>query len=291
MPKVLITGSSGFLGSYLLRFAPSRYHLVAQYRNNLPKVPAKTVEYLNLDLISADLEQLGKMGPDAIIHTAAMASIDQCESQMEEAMALNLHSTTRLADISAANNIRFIFLSSDVIFDGRKGHYSETDEPFPINVYARTKVDAEKEILRRHKNVVVVRPGIFYGRTLNTRPSYTEIMLNNLHDGKQVYAFSDQYRTPIYIKDLVNALWELVDHSFRGIIHIGGPQKLSRLELGKILCDIFSLDENLLVSVPSSEARLVAPRPLDCSLDSSLASSVLKTEISDCRTGLQWAYR
>jgi dTDP-4-dehydrorhamnose reductase len=291
MPKILITGSSGFLGTYLLRYAPVQYKLIAQYRNNLPKVPSKTIEYLNLDLTSQNWNVLEKMHPDVIIHTAAMASIDQCESQQEEARAINFTSTLRLAGIAAAKNVRLIFLSSDVIFDGRKGQYSESDQPLPLNVYARTKVDAEKEILKRHKNTVVVRPGIFYGQALNTHPSYTEIMLNNLHDGKQVYAFSDQYRTPIYVKDLANALWELVDHSHCGILHIGGPQKLSRLELGTILCEVFSLDENLLVSILSSEARLAAPRPLDCSLDSSLAASILKTEITDCRTGLQWAYR
>lgn len=226
-----------------------------------------------------------------IIHTAAMASIDECEAQQKLAQQINYQATCRLVDIAAQRKIRFIFISSDVVFDGDKGSYSETDEPRAINFYAQTKIAAEKYIIENHPNAVIVRPGLFYGLALNGRPSFTEIMLQHLYAGKQIYVFIDQYRTPILVNNLVSALWELAENSYRGYLHLGGPQRVSRWDLGKLLCDIFKLDENLLIPVKSQEVKLLAKRPLDCSLDISLSRSLLKTQFVDCRSGLQLAYR
>ncbi|MBN2365699.1 MAG: NAD-dependent epimerase/dehydratase family protein, partial [Calditrichaeota bacterium] len=205
--------------------------------------------------------------------------------------AINNRVSVRLARLASDRNIRYIFVSSDVIFDGKRGNYSEKDKPNPVNFYASTKINAEKEILKICKDAVIVRPALFYGTAFKGRPSFTEIMLKNLYAGRQVFVFSDQYRSPISVKDLAKSIWELADHHFCGIIHLGGPEKLSRLEMGYLLCQIFSLDDNLIIPIRSEEANLAASRPPDCSLDSSLAASLLKTNIQDYKSSLQLVFR
>lgn len=290
-PTVLITGSSGFLGRNLLKFSTKNFNLVAQYRNSPPAAYGENVQFLKLDFLKNNWGKLNNIKLQVIIHTAAMASIDECEAQQKSAHQINYQATCRLVDIAARRKIRFIFISSDVVFDGDKGNYSETDEPHAVNFYAQTKIAAEKYVIENHPNAVVVRPGLFYGLALNGRPSFTEIMLQHLYAGKQIYAFTDQYRTPILVNNLVSALWELAENSYCGYLHLAGPQRLSRWDLGKLLCEIFKLDENLLIPVKSQEVKLLAKRPQDCSLNISLSRSLLKTQFVDCRSGLQLAYR
>ncbi len=291
MLKIIITGSSSFLGRNLLKFSPSGRKIFAFYRHNKPVGYGQDIKYVQLDLLSPNWDSLEKIHVDVIIHAAAMASLDECETQPEIAHRINYESTNRLVKYADKIGARFIFISTDVVFDGNKGNYVEDDIPKPLNVYAQTKVKAENFILSQHKNAVIVRPSIFYGRALNGRPSFTEIMMKNLYAGKQVFLFTDQIRTPLYVKDLASAIWELIDHNHCGALHIGGPQQLSRWQIGQILCRVFNFDENLLIPVKSEEVNLVALRPLDCSLNTNLASSILKTTFVDCSVGLNLAFR
>ena len=290
--KVLITGSSGFLGRYLIKFAPSQVDcLIAQFRTKPPRSYGRKVQYLPLDFLDKNWDELKKLHPHVVIHTAALASIDECEIQPELSWQVNVEVTRRLVDLANQWQARFIFLSSDVVFDGEKGNYLESDIPNPQNKYAEAKVEAEKYILNNHEDAVVVRPGIFYGLALNGRPSFTETILKNLHAGKQVYLFTDQFRSPILVNNLAVALWELAQLDFRGIINVAGPQRVSRIQMGELLCNMFKFDKSLLIPIRSDEANLIARRPLDCSLDISLAQKILKTTFVDCRTGFSIAYQ
>ena len=290
MSRVLITGSSGFLGLNLLKYSPQSHEIIAQYATHEPEKFHQRISPYCLNFHKSFLPELEQLHPEIIIHTAAMANIDDCEENPLEAHYLNFEVTRQLVDIAQRTGARFIFVSSDVVFDGKKGDYLESDIPRPLNVYARTKTDAEKYILKKLPEAVVIRPALFYGLALNGRPSFTEIMLNNLKSGRMVKVFTDQFRTPILINDLTKAAWELANNDFYGLIHLAGIQKLDRFELGQILCELFQLDTNLLFPVKSSDIRLKVTRPLDCSLNTSLAQSILKTKFVDCRTGLKRAF-
>jgi dTDP-4-dehydrorhamnose reductase len=290
MSKVLITGSSGFLGLNLLKYSPQTVEIIAQYRTHKPEGYNQRITSSCIDFCETDWSAIGNLNSEVIIHTAAMADIDACEEHPADAHFINFEVTRQLVHHARKINARLIFMSSDVIFDGKRGNYAENDKPRPLNVYGRTKNEAEKYILKHLPNAVVVRPALFYGLALNGRRSFTEIMLQNLKAGKEIKVFTDQFRTPILINDLVNAIWELAGNDYRGIIHLGGIQKVNRWQLGKILCELFQLDDNLLVPAKSSEIKQKVVRPLDCSLNISRANSILKTVFVDCRTGLKLAY-
>jgi dTDP-4-dehydrorhamnose reductase len=288
--KVLITGASGFLGRYLLKDSPQNTQILAQYFKHPIHSTGDEVQSLELDLTKSPFDKLAEFKPDVIIHAAAQSSIDACESKPEEAWRINFEATEKLVDFAKEMKCRFIYTSTDIVFDGKKGHYSEKDIPNPINVYGQTKLESEKYILENLKNSVVARLALFYGKALNGTPSFTELMLENLRAGKKVNAFTDQYRSPLPVSQLAQAIWELVDSDFRGVIHIGGSERISRYDMAKILCQQFNLPLRLVNPVFSHEVNLMAFRPLDCSLDISLAASLLKTQLIGYTTGLKFAF-
>ena len=288
----LLTGSSGFLGRYLLKYSPpDDQKIIAHYRTEPPAHYGRDVQFVQLDFLEDDWSALETLRPELIIHTAAMAAIDECEVKPEISHHINFEATRRLTDLAAERQARFIFISSDVVFDGSKGQYREDDLPNPQSVYANSKLQAENYVLEHLPDAVVLRPSVFYGLTLNGRPSFTQTMLRNLHEGKQVFLFTDQFRSPLLVNNLAEATWEIADMDFNGILHMGGPERMSRMEMGEVLCDLFKLDRSLLVPIQSAQANLIAPRPLDCSLNSSLAHQLLKTNLVDCRTGFSIAFR
>jgi dTDP-4-dehydrorhamnose reductase len=290
--QILITGSSGFLGRYLIKYAPLENDtIIAQYRQKQPESYGAEVKFLPLDFMQDEWEIPAQFQPDFIVHTAAIASLDECEIKPDICQLMNVEATKKMVDFAASHECRFIFISTDVVFDGKKGNYAEFHEPNPINVYSRSKFEGEQYVLQNHPDAVVVRPALFYGLALNGRPSFTETMLKNLYAGKQVFLFTDQIRTPILVNDLAKAIWELIRLDFKGAIHLGGPQRVSRFEMGEILCDVFKLDRSLLIPMKSEDAKLVALRPPDCTLDSSLAKKILNTPFVECRTGFNMAYR
>ena len=288
--KILITGASGFLGRYLLKHSPGEAQLLAQYLTQPVYFKSGNIQTIKLDLLKPSFDELIQFKPDVIIHAAAMASIDTCELNQDRAWTVNFEASRKLIDIAKRKQIRFIFISTDTVFDGKRGNYSEHDNPNPLNVYAQTKFESEQHVLENLDNAVIVRPALFYGISLNGSPSFTQIMLQKLKAGEQVKVFTDQYRTPLPVSRLAMGIWELVDLDFRGIIHLGGSERISRSEMGEQLCQQFDLPLELLIRVTSQRAGQIALRPLDCSLDISLGQDLLETAFPNFTEGLRSAF-
>ena len=147
MKKILITGISGFIGNYLHEYRPRNIQVTGTYFNNKTELPG-------IDLVQLDLAQVdefisqNEQNFDAVIHCAAEASLAECEKYPEKAFLLNSYATEKLAQWSEEQKGKFIFLSTDIVFDGEKGDYTEKDIPLPINIYGKSKFKAEKRILR-----------------------------------------------------------------------------------------------------------------------------------------------
>ncbi len=290
MQRVFITGASGFLGRYLLKQAPGGMQILAQYHHNPIPSTAPGLEMLPVDLTNPDWKEVLDFQPGAIIHTAALSLLDECEREPLLAEEINYHATVQLAEIARRTKARFIFVSTDQLFDGKKSLYSEGDPPIPLSVYGKTKAAAEKYLLAHLNNCVVARAALIYGKALHGKPTFTETMVNKLGNGQPVKLFVDEYRTPVLVQNLAAALWELAGSDFRGIIHLGGAQRVSRYEMGEILCRLFDFSTGLLIPTRLAELALPAPRPPDCSLDISLAKRTLHTRMVDCEEGLRLAF-
>jgi len=285
--RLLITGGSGFVGGHLIDQAKGEWNVCTTWKTR--PVAVRGVKSFKLDISSEKaIENLVlKLQPEVIIHTAAWGDLERCEENPEQAYHINTTSTEVFAEISEKIGSRFLFISSDMVFDGKRGKYRETDEPNPINVYGKTKLTAEKFIKAICTDYVIARSALIYGSPITGSNSFSEKILKRVSAHQTMPLFTDQYRSPILVQNLAEALLELSKSDFCGTIHLGGMDKTDRYTFGRCLVDIKGFSQDLLNPVSMSTCKTKAPRPKDTSFDISKACSLLKTQLLGFREGLK----
>jgi dTDP-4-dehydrorhamnose reductase len=270
--KILLTGARGFVGGHLLRRLRDRHDVTTAGRRPLP-VSARHVEGdLEEDRV---LDLLSRTDPDAVVHLAALTDADRCEELPERAQSLNADVPARLASAVARSCRRFVHVSTDLVFDGERAPYGEADAALPISVYGRTKLAGERGVVSAlGERACVARLSLIYGPRTSalSRPSFIERMLASASRGEMVTLFEDEFRTPIYVEDAAHALALLVERPMLPpVVHLGGPDRCSRLELGTTALNRFGLSSDRARACSQSEIGSRAPRPRDVSLTSSVA--------------------
>ena len=253
-PLALITGAAGLIGHYLVKTA-SRW---------APQWNVQGLTRAELDLTDSAAVQARwrELAPSVVIHCAAMSRTKDCESHPEQARRINVEATAHLARLS--EHVPFIFLSSGEVFDGSTGWYRETDEPNPINVYGKTKVEADRIVLRNPRHTVL-RIVLTAGSSANGNRSFVEDMCRMAKAGKDVTLYADEFRCPLPAGTIARAVWELIDHEQPGLYHLGGSERLSRWEIGQALLPWYPELEGRLVK-GSARNHAGSPRPADLSL-------------------------
>jgi len=278
MTRVLITGSAGLLGGRLLAQAVDRFHAVGIFHQQAPRLFPESC--IRLDLAeSAQVDQMiAEVKPDVIIHAAAVSNLDQCETHPHLAARNNVVATQNLVNTASAIQARLIFISSDMVFDGRGEFYREDDRPAPLSVYGAAKLEAE-EIVKRTENYVIVRSALIYGRGGGNGFSFSDWLEQQLSAGRKVQLYHDQFRTPIFVENLAQLILELAESSYIGLLHAGGPERMSRLEFGRLYCQLSGYDQELLQPCSMDEHQFPARRPRDVSLNIDRLRSLLSTPI------------
>ena len=207
--------------------------------------------------------------PAIVLHAGAMASPAECFRAPERARQINVEGTAALADAAAETGARLVLVSTDLVFDGEQGGYRETDRPSPLSIYGKTKLAAEKVALAHPRNIVA-RVSLLFGPTLVARPSFFDEQVAALRDRRMCQLFSDEWRTPLGLHTAARALAALSFSDFQGTIHVGGPERLSRLEMGLRLARFLGRDPSNLVSTTRNQGRSPEARPRDLALDSGL---------------------
>ncbi|HEY6083875.1 MAG TPA: SDR family oxidoreductase [Nitrospira sp.] len=270
----VVTGAGGLIGRYVVKTA----HRWA------PEWEIRDVCHSDIDLtnFSAVDALWSRLSPDAVIHCAAMSRTKDCEQDPDRAHLVNVEVTRHLAALS--RHVPFFFLSSGEVFDGSRGWYDESDEPNPINVYGRTKCEAEQIILgnRRH---TVLRIVLTAGTSSSGNRSFVEDMCLTAEGGRDVRLYADEFRCPLPAGVIARVIWELVERKKPGLYHLGGRERLSRWEIA----------EALLPWYPELKGRLVkgwrrdhagGPRPEDLSLRCDKISRVIASPIPGFREWL-----
>ena len=263
-PLVWLTGANGLIGNYLvqtaLRFAP-RWRVRALTRADFDLLDFATVE-----------REFKKDQPQLIIHCAAITVVSEAQKNPELARRVNVGITKFLAELAV--NIPLVFFSTDLVFDGRKGNYSETDAPNPLTIYGETKLAAE-EIVLKHPRHLVVRTSINAGPSLSGSRAFDEQLRRSMQSaGSAMTLFTDELRCPIPAAETARVVWELVEKNCTGLYHVAGAEKLSRLEIGKLLIKRWP---EIQTEIKSGSAKDFhgPPRALDTSLDISKAQKIL----------------
>jgi dTDP-4-dehydrorhamnose reductase len=284
---LLITGASGLLGWNLCRhFQAQGRQVVGTYRRNHSNIPGIGLMPLDLE-DEVSVERVAR-GADweTVIHSAAMTHPDQCEQNPRQAAEINVEGTRRLLERGRLPApARFIYISTDLVFDGTKGNYREEDMTNPPNAYARTKREAEGAVLEKPGSIVV-RPALMYGQASPFSGGFLAWMAGRFQKGEPVPLFSDQFRTPVWVDDLARALQLLIERQPRHrLYHLGGKERVSRVDLGEAYAEVFRVDRRLISPVSFDQAGFVA-RGKDCSLDSSRFSEEMGFRFSSVREGL-----
>jgi dTDP-4-dehydrorhamnose reductase len=266
MTRVLLTGASGQLGAYLLWELWPGYSVQAwsgSRQGDLFGVPLRPVDLTDFRQVSREFLAVS---PDLIIHTAALARVGDCERDPERARRINAEGTAVLADLAERARARLVLISTDLVFDGESPPYRETDPVQPLTVYARTKVEAEKAVLDVPRSLVV-RVSLLFGPSMNGKPSFFGGMMDSLGRGQPLMLFADEWRTPLALTTAARALVAVAARTdVTGVLHLGGPERLSRMEMGQRLAAFLNVAHPNLVA--GLRQQVNEPRPRDVSLDS-----------------------
>jgi dTDP-4-dehydrorhamnose reductase len=281
---LLITGASGLLGWNLCRyFLRQGYDVAGTYHRNRPDL---AVQLLPLDLEDEEsIERAATAGDwNAVIHAAAMTNPDACEQKERQAFEVNVAATRRLLALVPAA-ARLIYVSTDLVFDGAKGDYREEDPPNPLNTYARTKLEAECTAFDR-PGAIVARAALIYGQPSPFSGGFLAWLAERFKNRETVPLFKDQYRSPLYMGDLCRAIQLLIEREPRHrLYHLGGSQRVSRVEFGETYAELFGRDRRLISPVSFDRSKFAA-RGEDCSLDSSRFSWEMEFRFRSVREGL-----
>lgn len=269
MKKLLITGISGFLGWHIAEHIQSDFELLGIYHKTKPYFKNINLNQLDLTDHQSVTVFLNQNKPDAILHLAANSNPNDCE-QNPFSQIINVEVTEHLAKYSATQNIPFLFTSTDLVFDGKNAPYSTTDFPNPIMIYGKQKLEAEQKVLKNYPKAIIARMPLMYGLPKNGL-GFMNAWLRNLQAGKNIYCFTDEYRTATFGGDAAQGIFALLKNNANGIFHLGGPERMSRFEFATKMAEHFGLDKNLIIPSLQKEVNMPAKRPADVSLNSNNA--------------------
>ncbi len=287
--RLLITGGTGNLGSHLVRLATKTGkwdEVHATYHTLNPNF--HKIFWHFVDARNPLSPTVARIKPDCIIHTLAMSSPDECEKHKLDAWQVNVKAAVELAQYSKANGVRLVHSSTDHVFDGEKGNYKEEDAAQPVNFYGDTKLEVENELKESSDtNYVIARIGLLYGFNQNQRLNFFDTMYHGLRNQQTVPLFHDQYRSMMNMANAAECLMELASNDYRGLIHIGGPEAISRYEFGVRLAHLLKLSDAPFHRTTMADAQSLSRRPKNVTLNIDLAKSILKTHIQTVDEGIR----
>lgn len=288
--KLLITGGTGTLGSHLVRQAiASGAWDEVHATNNSQRPNFHKVFWYPMDARQPVQDIVERIAPTHILHTLALSSPDICEKNKLEAWQVNVSVTQSLAEYAAQNKARLIYTSTDLIFDGTKGDYAESDEPQPLNFYADSKLEGENAVrdVMKDGHFVIVRLANLYGPNLNGKENFFMQMMKDLREGSELKLFTDQMRSVMSVSNAAACLLELMDLSFEGVLHLGGTQAVSRYEFGQMLARAMQIKKPKIRKITMAEMPGGAKRPANVSLKIKQAQTILSTKLLTPEEGLK----
>ncbi|WP_138502149.1 SDR family oxidoreductase [Nostoc sp. PA-18-2419] len=288
MKRLLITGVSGFLGWHLCQLAKQEWEIYGTYLSHPIEIPGVKILKVNLTDFQELYRIFSTIKPAAVIHTAAHSQPNFCQTHPEESHAINVTASSNIAGLCADNSIPCVFTSTDLVFDGLNAPYYETDSVCPVNIYGEQKALAEAGMLERYPMTTVCRMPLMFGAATATAKSFIQPFIQTLKDGKELNLFIDEFRSPVSGTTAAKGLL-LALEKVSGIIHLGGKERMSRYDFGRLLAEVFQLPLTGIKACRQQDVKMPAPRPADVSLDSSKAFALgyqplsLKEELEELR--------
>ncbi|MDP6629838.1 MAG: SDR family oxidoreductase [Kiritimatiellia bacterium] len=272
--RILVTGASGFLGWNLLREPWADWEWIGSSYRHDPELGGPDVVRTDLTVPGAIATLLDDTRPDVVLHAAAVTDLNVCERDPDGTVQINVETPATLAALCARQGIRFVFTSSDMVFDGRNPPYDETSQPCPVNIYGLQKAEAEARVLAANPEAAICRMPLMFGAAGPWAHNFLPEWIETLTHGRPLMLFTDEYRAPVSATVAQSGLRIAVEQQVSGILHLGGEERLSRYDFGKLLCEVWGLDSALLQAVRRADVDGMAPRPGDTFLDNHRAKGL-----------------
>lgn len=283
--RILITGTGGLLGLNLALSLSKQHTVIGADRKAL--IGQDAFETHQVDLLAPDAVSwlVDAAEPDAIIHCAALANVDACESDPDRAARLNGDLPGIFAAQAVRHGARLVHISTDAVFDGLKGNYTEEDPTNPLSIYARTKLDGERSVLEEMPEAVVTRVNLF-GWSASGNRSLAEFYYHNLAAGRSLKGFTDVFFCPILVNDLAEVFVEIIQRRLSGLYHLVSPECMTKYAFGVTIAEKFGYDPGQIEPVSVNDFGLKAARSPLLTLDNSKLSKALGHPLPDVWAGL-----
>lgn len=277
--RVLVIGGRGNLGRQLLDDLPNAV--------GTSRTGESSLETLDINNLAQVREVVDRVQPVCVVNTAAMTSVDGCEREPRMAESIHVGGTANLVNACEARGTRLIQLSTNYVFDGNDGPYDEDDDPNPLSVYGRTKLESEGIVLGASCPGIVVRTAVLYG-VESIRPNFLTWALRELVGGKKVRIVTDEWANPTYVPELSAAISDLASREScrEGVYHVAGLDYLSRFEMVIALCEQFNQDTASVLPVVSGDLEQDAHRPLRAGLKIDKIQATLGRSFESFRSNL-----
>ena len=287
--KILVTGSNGLLGQsvskMLLRETDHEVMLTSAEDSTYV---VDIHEYRTLDITKKDDVKLlaEEYMPDVIINCAAFTNVDLCETERELSWKINVDGVKNLIIAARPYNSHVVHISTDYVFDGKNGPYSEEDIPNPISFYGREKLASENAIKTSDIAHTIIRTVVLYGTGVSVKPNFVLWMIDKLKNNETINIVTDQISNVTNVEDLALGTLRIVERGCTGVYNIAGNDIISRYEFAMKLCEVFGYDKGLVRPITTNMLNQPAPRPLKSGLTTYKAEAELGFRTMDSTEGL-----
>lgn len=285
MSRILITGAFGQLGTSLRNILSDQSILAAG--RLIPMKEKNGCTVLDITELNQVRETIALFQPDVIVHLAAMTDVDGCERDPEMAFDINVRGTENLLDNF---NGRFIYISTDYVFDGNEGPYTENDEVNPISVYGRTKFYGEDLVKQSDANWVILRSNVVFSFNERTKASFMDWVVDSLKNRQSITVVDDQWNNPTWTVDLARIISRIMGNEIQGLYHYGGRDLLNRFAFAEMIAETFKLDRTLIEPIDTASLNQLAKRPLKSGLCTEKIEIDLSVEALPLRKALNEIY-
>jgi dTDP-4-dehydrorhamnose reductase len=224
--------------------------------------------------------------PEVIINTSAMTNVDACEHEKQLAWTVNVTWVEQLVRTASVIDAHLVHFSTDYVFNGEKGPYTETDAPHPLSYYGKSKLASENACMQARNYCSVIRTNVVYGFSANEKVDFVQWVIAQSNKGMPFTVVDDQYSNPTLTDDLARAVLKIIQKKRTGLYHVGGADYLNRIEFARQIAKIFHLDESLIRPVSTESLAQAAKRPLRGGLVALKAETDLGFKFCGIESGL-----
>jgi len=288
--KILLTGCNGLLGQRVVQCMPANVHITGIDQDEQVYIHGERFKYIRLDITDRKSVKclIDEIAPAWIINTAAYTDVDGCETNKEICWRVNVEGVENLVKSARKVKAKFIHISTDYVFDGKKELYKEDDKPSPLSYYGRSKLASENIVRASGIEGAILRTSTLYDiDTLKAGKNFPLWVVQNLQKRNIIKIVTDQWGNPTLARNLASAVWRIVTLDRSGVYHTAGRDNMSRYTFARRIADIFGLDDYLIQPITTTDLGQMAKRPLKIGLDITKIESELNIVMLGIDDGLK----